>query len=29
VRSALRERLGSRACFVPREAVPMRLEFIS
>lgn len=29
VRSALRERLGSRACFVPREAVPMRVEFIS
>jgi hypothetical protein len=29
VRTALRERLGSRACLVPRERVPTRVEFVS
>ena len=29
VRTALRERLGSLACLVPRERVPMRVEFMS
>lgn len=29
VRTALRERLGTRSCLVPRDAVPARLEFLS
>ena len=29
VRTALRERLGTRACLVPRELVPVRVEFVS
>jgi hypothetical protein len=29
VRTAMRERLGTLACLVPRERVPARVEFVS